>query len=252
MTIDIFTSVGAKKGSMELPSDLFGGAINHGLIHQALQMQKENARTPVAHVKVRGEVVGSTKKLFQQKHTGRARRGPIRSPLMRGGGKAFGPRNTINFERHMPRKMRHAAVRSCLAYQAKNGVILALEAFPEDRKTKTAFALLQKLPIAIGRPLLFVTAGAHAVLERSVRNIRNVKTVRASYVNPEDIVHARAIIFMQDAFEEARKIFAQEAVSDDGAPGKESEPGVKAPKVAVAKKKSPVKRAAAKKTPPKA
>jgi large subunit ribosomal protein L4 len=206
-------------------------------------MQQGNRRAAIAHVKTRADVVGSTKKLFQQKHTGRARRGPGRSPVMRGGGKAFGPRSMANFERRMPKKMRHAAVRSCLSYQAKKGIVVALESFPDEIKTKTAFALLKKLPHDLGRPVLFVTAGAHKGIALSTRNIPNVKSVMASYLSPEDLMHARLVVFLQDAVEAARKTFAptektEKAASAEGAAEEKTKP---------ARKPAPKKKPAAKK-----
>lgn len=241
MTITVYSSTGAKKGTLDLPLDLFGGPVNQGLMHQAVLMQQGNRRGAVAHVKVRGEVVGSTKKMFQQKHTGNARRGPIRSPLMKGGGKTFGPRSIANFTRAMPKKMRHAAIRSCLAYQAKKGIIMALESYPEEVKTKTAATLLTKLPIDIGRPLLLVTPAAHKGLSLSMRNIPHVKTVLASYLSAEDVVHARAIVFVGDAIETARKVFVEGGEkAEKSAPKAEGETEEKAPKKA---KKTTTKKA---------
>src|SRR3990167_1904920 len=110
MKIDVYSATGAKKGSLDLPATLFEAAINQGLMHQAVVMQQSNRRRPIAHAKNRGEVIGSTKKMFAQKGTGRARRGPLRSPLLRGGGKAFGPRSNRNYHKDMPKTMRRGAV----------------------------------------------------------------------------------------------------------------------------------------------
>ncbi len=100
----MYSMTGQKGKSMELPASLFESEVNYGLMHQAVMRQQGNARSSGAHVKTRGEVQGSTKKLFSQKHTGQARRGAVRSPLLRGGGKTFGPRNIMNHETKMPKK----------------------------------------------------------------------------------------------------------------------------------------------------
>ncbi|MEK7218825.1 MAG: 50S ribosomal protein L4, partial [Patescibacteria group bacterium] len=84
MKVDLYSSTGQKAGTMELPAELFEAPVNRGLMHQAMVMQRSNARSPIAHAKKRSEVAGSTRKVYGQKNTGRARRGPIRSPLMRG------------------------------------------------------------------------------------------------------------------------------------------------------------------------
>jgi large subunit ribosomal protein L4 len=207
--IDVYSSTGDKKKSMELPSSLFDVGVNWGLMHQAVVMQQANRRQSPAHVQTRGEVWGSTKKLFQQKHTGRARRGDIRSPVLRGGGKTFGPRNERNFLKDMPQKMRHAALRSCLALQAEKGAIVGLEDYPEAIKTKTAAALLKKLNMESGRRVLFVLDGKHDGLQKSVRNIPSVKCVYASYLNPEDILKARHVVFLVDALKTAEAVFGK-------------------------------------------
>ncbi|MDD5040945.1 MAG: 50S ribosomal protein L4 [Candidatus Peribacteraceae bacterium] len=207
MKIDVYSSAGTKKGTAELPSALFEAPIQTGLMHQAVMQQQGNRRAAIAHTKTRSEIRGSTRKVHPQKGTGRARRGPVRSPLLKGGNKAFGPRNVANFSRLMPHGMRRAALLSSLSYQAKRGVIVGLEEYPETVKTKQAFALLQKLPVAIGRPILFVLPGRHNGLMLSMRNIPRVKTLLVNYLNPEDILHASHVIFLTEALSKAEQIF---------------------------------------------
>ncbi len=209
MTIDIYSSAGTKLKSMDLPADLFESEVNWGLLHQAVTLQQANRRQSAAHVKTRGEVQGSTKKLFAQKGTGRARRGAVRSPLLRGGGKIFGPRNTINHSVDMPKKMRHAALRSALSAKAQKDGILGLENFADAIKTKTLATLLKKLPLEHGRNVLLVSPTNHKSLMLSARNIPSVKTVRAGYLNVEDVLNARKIVFLVDAIEEAQKVFGK-------------------------------------------
>ena len=209
MKIDLYTATGTKSGSLELPATLFEAPINKGLMHLALVRQQSNRRHPIAHAKHRGEVVGSTKKLFQQKGTGRARRGPLRSPLMRGGGKSFGPRNEANFIKEMPKKMRRAALFSCLSLRAKEGAIVALENYPDDVKTKSFVSLLKKLPLTLGRRIVFVLAGHQRSLELSARNVPRVKTLLAQYLNPEDILAATNIVFLADAVKVAEETFTR-------------------------------------------
>jgi large subunit ribosomal protein L4 len=228
MTIDIFTSAGQKKGTLELPVELFGQPINQGLIHQALVRQQSNRRNAIAHAKNRHEVAGSTRKIIQQKHTGNARRGSIRSPLLRGGGKAFGPRNEANFVKDMPRSMRRTALVSSLSYQAKQGSIVGLESYPDTIKTKALVELLGKMKMEDLRKILFVLPEKHHALHMSCRNLRSVKTVLVGYINPEDIVGSRKIIFVGDAIKKAVEIFAKKtektkakAAAADAAPKKE-------------------------------
>lgn len=243
MKIDVYTATGTKKGSLELPVGLFEANINQGLMHLALVRQQSNRRQPIAHVKHRGEVVGSTKKMFQQKGTGRARRGPIRSPLLKGGGKAFGPRNEANFTKDMPKKMRRAALFSCLSLRAKEGAIIGLESYPDDIKTKAFIALLKKLPVELGRRIMVVIDKHHKGLELSARNVPRVKTVLAQYLNPEDLLVSKHIIFLTDAVKVAEETFTKERVSK---PKKEKVPAAEKTEKKVAKPKaSPKKKASA-------
>lgn len=209
MLIDLYTATGTKKGSLELPAAMFEVPVNTGLMHLALIRQQSNRRMPIAHVRHRGEVAGSTRKLYQQKHTGNARRGSIRSPLLKGGGKSFGPRNEANFIKNMPRKMRRAALFSCLSMKAKEGCIIGLEGYGDEVKTKSLVALLKNLPVELGRRILIVTAGVQRGLELSARNVANVTTLRAPYLNPEDVLGSRHIIFLADAVKAAEQTFGK-------------------------------------------
>jgi large subunit ribosomal protein L4 len=216
MTIDVFTATGEKKGTTTLPSALFEAPIRMGLLHQAVVMQQANRRAAIAHTKSRGEIRGSTRKLYQQKGTGRARRGPIRSPLLRGGNKAFGPKSVANFTKRMPHAMRRAALLGSLSLQAKRGAILGLEDYPDTIKTKLAATLLRKLPVEFGRPILFVTPGQHRGLLLSTRNLPTVKAITAAYLNPEDVLRARHLIFLVEAIRKAEEVFGKGKVREIG------------------------------------
>lgn len=248
MTIDIFSATGSKVKTMELPESLFANEVNWGLLHQAVVMQSANRRQSAAHVQKRGEVQGSTRKLFAQKGTGRARRGAVRSPTLRGGGKVFGPRNTMNYTKDMPKKMRHAALRSALSAQAEKKSIIAIENFPEAIKTKTLSALLKKLPVDFGRKLLLVSPAAHKGLQMSARNIPFVTTVRASYLNVEDVLNAKHVVFLVDAFAEAEKVFGKKEASMMKIKKAAAPKAEKAPKAPAKKKAAAPKKASAKKS----
>lgn len=248
MSIPVFTATGSKKGTLDLPS-VFTGKINKALMHQALVMQQSNRRAPIAHVKTRGEVVGSTKKLFQQKGTGRARRGPVRSPLLRGGGKIFGPRNTVNFTKDMPKAMRRAAIASCLAWQAKREAIIALENYGEETKTKTFVTLLKKLPVELGRRILVVADGSHRGLVLSGRNVPGVTILDCNYLNVEDIAGARHVIFLSDAINKVQEMLTKERKQGTEEPmNRGTEEQMSEPKVKKPAAKKTIKKASSKKS----
>jgi len=239
MQIDVYSATGSKLKQLDLPATLFGEEVNWGLIHQAVVRQQSNRRQSPAHVKTRGEVRGSTKKLYAQKHTGQARRGAVRSPLLRGGGKTFGPRNDKNYIKDMPRKMRHAALRACLSLQASKGNVFGIDSYPETIKTKAVADMLKKMPLQHGRKVLLITDGTHNSLSMSARNIEGVKTVSASYLNPEDVLNARHLIFLVDALDRANKLFGK---NDRAAKTSKASKPVeeKAPKAAKKMTKKPV------------
>lgn len=218
MTIDVYTSTGTKKGTATLPKSLFEANINEGLMHQAVIRQQSNKRNTVAHTKSRGDIQGSTRKLYQQKGTGRARRGQVRSPVVRGGNKAFGPQSIANFILNMPQKMRRAALASSLSAQAKNGAILAIESYPDAVKTKDAYKMLEKMPVELGRKILIVTSKNNASINLSVRNIPGVRTVMAQYVNPLDILSSRHIIFMVDAIKKLEEVHGKKETKESKKP----------------------------------
>jgi large subunit ribosomal protein L4 len=256
MTIDVFTATGTKKGTLSLPAELFGSPVNRALIHQAILRQRSNARTGIAHAKNRSEVAGSTRKLFGQKHTGNARRGSIRSPLLRGGGKAFGPRNEANFVKDMPRSMRRAALVSCLSYQAKKGAIVGLESYPDTIKTKAFVDLLGKMSLKESRKVLLVLPEKHEALWLSCRNVPGAKAILVSYLNPLDIIDARKIVFVGDSVEKAMAIFGKRneriqklkmGMSDEEGKGKGKGESAGEGKEKKVMKKKPTKKATAKK-----
>ena len=243
MKTDLYASTGKKKGTVDLPSVLFEAKINEGLMHFAFLMQQSNRRQPIAHVKTRGEVRGSTRKLFKQKGTGRARRGSIRAPILRGGGRAFGPRNTRNFTKDMPKKMRRKALLSCLSHAAKEGRILALESYDDDHKTKTFVNLLSTLPVNPGRKIVFVipertdstgptSSRKLEALEHGANNVPGVKMLPVNYLNPEDILGAHHIVFLVDALKRAEEVFGGKSVEEEKA--KETRKPVKSKSVSAA------------------
>lgn len=242
MTIDIYSATGTKKGTMDLPKNVFEAPIRRGLMHQFLMLQQSNRRHSIAHSKSRSEVAGSTKKLFSQKGTGRARRGSIRSPLLRGGNKAFGPKRNSNFTKLMPKAMRRQALLSCLSFRAKEGSIIGLEQYPDTVKTKAFYELLTKLPVDIGRHILFVLPSKHIGLEKSAMNVPGVKTIRADYLNPEDVLRSRHIVFLTDAIELVEKTFIKEKA-------KTSEKKEKAPRKEAAKRTQKAPKKVKAKTP---
>ncbi len=206
MKIDLYDSKGTKKGSVDLNTTIFNAPINKDLMHRAVVMRASNNRNAIAHTKTRAEIAKTTKKAFRQKGTGNARRGAKSTNLLRGGGVTHGPRNNRNFIKAMPKKERRQALFSSLSNKAKDNHIFGLTSFEETTpKTKTFVELLQKLPNA--KKYLFVLPQKNQVLEKSMSNIPNVKSITASYLNPTDVLKAEKICFVSDALTTLEKTF---------------------------------------------
>ncbi len=142
----IYNTKGKEAGKISLPEGVFGLSWNADLVHQVVTSMETAQRTPVAHTKNRGEVSGGGKKPWQQKGTGRARHGSIRSPLWVGGGVTHGPRNDKVFDRKINKKMKAKALYTILSAKLKSGQILFVDDLTlKAPKAKDALALLGTL-----------------------------------------------------------------------------------------------------------
>lgn len=223
MKATIYTQTGEKKGEVTLNKDIFGLEVNEGLIHQAMIMQQANSRRPIAHTKTRSEVRGGGRKPHRQKGTGRARFGSIRTPIHRGGGIVFGPRNTRNFEKAMPKKQRRKALFCALSAKAGDKQIMVLEKYDEkEPKTKKFAEMLKKLPVE--RSALVVIPGKDETIQKSGRNIENAKVILANYLNIKDLLKYQSIIFLQDSLPKLEETFLRAERSEAHRENKSSKP----------------------------
>ncbi|MFM8551648.1 MAG: 50S ribosomal protein L4 [Nitrospiraceae bacterium] len=191
-TVDVVDSQKKKVGSVELHAGLFGAGIDGHLVHEAVVMQQASARQGTASTLRRGEVSGSGKKPWKQKHTGRARAGSIRSPVWRHGGSVFGPKPR-SYDYAMPKKKYHAALRSALSAKLAAGEILVVsELTIEKPKTK----LLAKTLAQLGLPAktLIVIGEGRLDLERAAQNLAGVKLVRPAQLNVYDVLRYDMIV----------------------------------------------------------
>lgn len=205
MKADLYSQQGEKIGQVDLKKEIFEVEFNEDLVHQALLYQLANNRTPFAHTKTRGEVRGGGRKPYKQKHTGRARQGTIRSPLLRGGGIIFGPRNTRNSSLRMPKHQRRKALFCALSDKARDGSILALDKFEGQAKTCVFASLIKKLPIK--KDVLLVLPEKIKEVELSARNLPNVKTILANYINIQDLQKYDTVLFLKKALEKLEEVF---------------------------------------------
>jgi large subunit ribosomal protein L4 len=196
MKLPVKNLQGEQVGEVELPAAIFEAEVNVGLMHQAMLRQNANAHLGTHKVQTRAEVNRTTKKLFRQKGTGRARQGSMKAPHWKGGGVAFGP-VVRSYEQDMPKKMRRAAVRSALTQKLLDQGIIVVDKFEMAApKTKDFVAALKALGVTKG---LLVLPGRDEVVEKSARNIDNVKPLFASYLNIRDIFMYDQLVVTLDA-----------------------------------------------------
>ncbi len=197
MEAKLYNQSGDEIGNIALSEYIFGIEPNVPVMHQAMVRQHANARAGTHNTRGRGEVKGSTRKLFRQKGTGRARQGSVRAPHRKGGGVAHGP-HPRDYSQAMPRKMRRLAVRSALSVKFASNEIRFVDTFAYERpRTKDLIASLNSLN-ATGKTLI-VLEGKNENVARSVSNLPNVKSLYASYVNVVDLLNHEVVVMSREA-----------------------------------------------------
>lgn len=204
MLVPVRNMAGETVSEIELRDDIFAAPINKVVMHQALVRQLANARRGTHKTKERGEVSGGGRKPWRQKGTGRARQGSTRAPQWRGGGTVFGPKPR-SYEQRMPRKMRHIAMRSALSVKAANDQLVVVDQLRMDApKTKEIVGVLSRLNVQ--NSALIVLPGQDPIVERSARNLPDVKTLWAGYLNIRDLLGYQTLVLTQDAVAEIERI----------------------------------------------
>ena len=204
LSVNVYNCQGETVGTVEIDPQEFGGKVNRQLLHEVVLMHLANQRAGTHSTLRRGEVAGSTKKLFRQKGTGNARVGTRRTNKRRGGGTAKGPKPR-DYEYHLPKKAVRAATRMALLskFQDNEALIIDELSFPEPR-TKPVAALLKALKLD-GTTCLVSTAGSDSVLYKSARNLPGVEVAPASQLNAYTVLHQKRLLLTRAALEELRK-----------------------------------------------
>lgn len=204
MESNIYNATGKKTGSVQLPESIFAVKWNDALMHQVVTSMQDNARTNVAHTKGRGDVRGGGKKPWQQKGTGRARHGSIRSPIWKGGGVAHGPRNEKVFARTVPAKMRAKALAIALSKKVADGQVLFVDSFglsaPKTAAAKSALTALsgvkgyERLVSKKKNAALIALADKSVATEKSFRNIGSVSCIAVRNLNPLAVLRSTYLV----------------------------------------------------------
>ncbi len=197
MKVDVKNISGKKVGDLDLNDQVFAIEPNTVVMHQALVRQQANARLGTHKTKTRGEVRGTTAKWYRQKGTGRARHGDRKANIFVGGGQAHKPRPR-DYTKKMPRKMRRLALRSALSAKAASSALVVLDELAfDDPKTVNMLEMLDNLQLEGSVVVLLPERNEN--VEKSARNLDDVKTLRAGYLNIRDLLGYDYVILPKEA-----------------------------------------------------
>lgn len=202
LTVDVYTSKGTKSGTTKLPKEVFDAPASDLLLSQAVRVFLSNQRQGTKKTQTRGEVNYSTRKLWRQKGTGRARHGSRRAPIFVGGGKAHGPTGNENYTKKLTKKMRRQALLGALTLkqQAKQiAVVKDIDAIePKTKAMQTMLKKVAKYPTDTKKALIILDK-PHQQVIKSSRNLDGIATTQASRLNAYEVINHPTLIISQSA-----------------------------------------------------
>ncbi len=204
LTLNVYNRQGDAVGTVQVDPEEFGGTVNKQLLHDVVLMHLANQRAGTHSTLRRGEVAGSTKKLFRQKGTGNARAGTRRTNKRRGGGTAKGPKPR-DYEYHLPKKAVRAATRMAILSKFQDNEAIVLDDLTlNETKTKQITALLKALKLS-GKTLLVGTKEYDKNVYLSSRNLPEVEVMPASQFNAYTVLRQKHLLLTRSALDELRK-----------------------------------------------
>ncbi len=208
LEVPVYNTSGEKIDTLQVDPALLGDQVNVSLLKQAIVTYHANKRQGTVVTRSRGLVEGSTRKLYRQKGTGNARRGQIRTNVMRGGGVAFGKTNR-DFRKRMPKRMRKAALHSALLAKIMGQSLLVLDELQMDApRTKALVEMLSNL--GIDRSCLLALAQRDHNVYLSSRNLQDLTVRTAQELNAFDVATRQKLIVTRQAMEQ---LLAQEVTA---------------------------------------
>lgn len=198
LSVPVYSFIGKTSGTMLLPKEIFGIKVNNALLAQALRVYMTNQKTLPGSTKTRGEVVGSTAKIYRQKGTGRARHGAITAPIFVGGGIVFGPKPR-KVRLNLSQNMRKQALISALSAKQKDAKVLGVSGLEKaSGKTKEFVSFLTKVE---SKSVLIVTNGKMDNVLRGARNIPGIAVLPANQLNAYEVLKYRKLLIAHEALE---------------------------------------------------
>jgi large subunit ribosomal protein L4 len=209
MKLDVYNLEGESAGAIELPEDIFNVDINDDVIYQVINTQIANNRQSLAHTKNRSDVRGGGKKPWRQKGTGRARHGSIRSPLWRGGGVTFGPRNDKNFSRKINKKIKQKALFMVLTSKVRDKELIVLDDLKiKEPKTKLMAGVISKIFKKEKSPsILMAISQKNENITVASKNVCNLKTIFADSLNVLDLLSFKYLLLDKEAIKVIEKTY---------------------------------------------
>jgi large subunit ribosomal protein L4 len=201
MKLDIYKIDGSKSGNEAVLNDaIFSIEPNEVALYEDIRRHLANKRQGTAKTKERSEITGSTKKLYKQKGTGNARRGNIKSPLLRKGGTVFGPKPR-DYSFKLNKKVIQLARKSALSVKASENSVTIVEDFTfESPKTKLIVSMLEALDLRNNKVLILTANTDHSIV-KSASNIPGVHVLEGNKPNTYQLLHADTIIILKSALE---------------------------------------------------
>jgi large subunit ribosomal protein L4 len=205
-TVDVVDLKKNKVGTVDLPQEVFGCDPRAALVHEAVIMQRACERQGTASTLRRGEVSGSGKKPWKQKHTGRARAGSVRSPVWRHGGSVFGPKPR-SYAYTMPKRKYRAALQSALSAKLADGKLIVVSdlSLVQPKTKLLARALMQ---FSGGEYALVVAGDGQSGVLQAAKNLASVKVINPEHLNVYDVVRAQIVVIPERELTRVKEVWS--------------------------------------------
>jgi large subunit ribosomal protein L4 len=204
--LDVVNAKNEKVDRCELPGAIFEAPVKPHLLHEVVRMQLASRRQGTADTKGRSEISGGGKKPYKQKGTGRARQGSTRAPQWRHGGTVFGP-TPRSYAFSVPKAVRRQALLGALTTKAQEGSVYVVEALGLEKPSTKGFrALLEGL--GLPERVLVVLPARDEVVEKSARNLPEVRVLTVRGLNVYDILRAKALVVTPEGIQTLREVLA--------------------------------------------
>ena len=201
-------NIDGKKSSMEVLDKIFSAKINNKLVSNVLYKTVANYKGRHAKTKQQNEVSGPTSKIYAQKGTGNARNASRKAPIFVGGGVAHGPKGELAYKkRKLNKSEKKSSIASLVSEKIKNKNLLIFSDFTSEiKKTKEMSLIIKKFEIS--NSLVILDKGSKDKIEKSIRNIPNIKVTDINHFSAYDIVKYEKIVFTESSVKELEKRYS--------------------------------------------